>query len=74
VLCEYDLEVNYTKEIIFFLALIIFYMYMKSKSFDVNIGWWIFMMVSKIDNNDEIYQELKVWKDTNSDGITDEVV
>jgi len=41
-LCEYDLNVNYTKEILFVLGLITFYMYMQSKNFDVNIVWWIF--------------------------------
>ena len=43
VLYEYELNINYTKEIIFFIALSIFYFYMKSKNFDVNIGWWIFV-------------------------------
>ena len=42
VLCEYDLDVSYTKEVLFFLGLTTFYMYMQSKNFDVNIVWWIF--------------------------------
>jgi len=42
ILCEYDLNINYTKEILFLIALSIFYFYMKSKNFDVNIGWWMF--------------------------------
>ncbi len=42
VLHEYDLNINYTKEMIFLIALSIFYFYMKSKNFDVNIVWWIF--------------------------------
>ena len=42
VLCEYGLNINYIKEIIFLIALSIFYFYMKSKNFDVNIGWWMF--------------------------------
>jgi hypothetical protein len=44
VLCEYSLDVSYTKEILFLLLAIIFYMYMKSKNFDVNIVWWIFSL------------------------------
>lgn len=44
VICEYNLNINYTKEIIFLIALTIFYFYMKSKNFDVNIFWWIFSL------------------------------
>ncbi len=44
VLCEYELNVSYTKEILFLLLVVVFYMYMKSKNFDVNIVWWIFSL------------------------------
>ena len=42
VLCVYDLDTSYIKEVLFFFSAIVFYMYMKSKNFDVNIVWWVF--------------------------------
>ena len=37
VLCEYKLEINYVKCVIFIFGVVLFYMYMKSKNFDVGI-------------------------------------
>jgi hypothetical protein len=44
VLCEYKFEISLLKEILLALAIIIFFTYMKSKNFNVNIIWWIFLV------------------------------